>query len=343
MKSAALSVLVVVVFAASIIVILDRISPRPRPEPVAPVPAPEAKTPATDPALLKKLATIEGRIKAMADGLRAPVDASESRSADAAAPLTMSQRVEAIEASLFDFEKNARREIRLLYDKTRQRFDEIDAKLEGLTSRPATPAERAKFVADLKNQGVLYQEDAKRFTVQGLFAQPTRELEFLAVGDGGRAHEALIVLDAVPSALKRAALDLGLKPGRAADFTTNRPPEGDGLYVYVGWKGRPAPVRIERLVMNRKTGKTAREVPLVYIGSRDIVKEVTWDTYNAADVYKNIIGLTWNYSGDMIFAASDPTGDDEYAWGPNLDLLPPPETPLVMTFAKEPIAEWESP
>ena len=341
MKAAAISVLVVVAFAASMIVILDRISPRERK--ASPDPAPEAKAPAVDPALLKKLAAIEGRIKAMADGLRAPVDSAESRSADAAAPLTMSQRVEAIEASLFDFEKNARREIRLLYDKTRQRFDEIDAKLEGLASRPATPEERVKFVADLKNQGVLYDETAKRFTVRGLFAQPTRELEFLAVGDGGRAHEALIVMDVVPSAIKRAALDLGLKPGRAADFSTNRPPEGDGLYVYVGWKGRPAPVRIERLVMNRKTGKTAREVPLVYLGSREIVKEVTWDTYNAADVYKNVIGLTWNYSGDTIFAASDPTGDDEYAWGPNLDLLPPPETPLVMTFAKERITEWESP
>jgi hypothetical protein len=337
MKAVAQSLFVLVTLAAGVIVVLERFSPRKSEAAAAAVAAPAA----LDPAAMKRLASIEARIKNMADGLRQAPDPTESRSADAASPLTVAQRLEAIEASLFDFEKNARRELRLLYDKTRQRFDEIDAKLEGLTSRPATPEERAKLAADLKEQGVAYDPTAKTFEVWGMFVQPTRELEFLAVGDGGRAHEALIMMNATPSAMKRAAVDMGLKPGRAADFSTNRPPEGDGLHVYVGWKGRATPIRIEKLVRNRKTGKTARDGALVFLGSREIVKEISWDTYNAADVYKNVIGLTWNYSGDTVFAVSDPTGDDEYAWGPNLDLLPPPETPLLMTFSKERIAAWE--
>jgi hypothetical protein len=337
MKAVALSILAVVAFAASAIVILERVAPRDRGA-AKQEPAPPA-APTTDPQLLKRLAGIETRLKSLADGLR-PAPA-ESRGSDEGPPLTVPQRLEAIEASLFDFERNARRELRQLYDKTRQRFDEVDVKLAELTSRPATPAQRAKFVEDLAKQGVLHDPAAKRFEVKGEFGQPTRVLEFIAVGEGGRAHESLTILNVVPSAMKRAAVDLGLKPGKAADFTQGRPPEGEGMYVYAAWEGRARPVRAEKLVRNTKTGGQLTAGPLVYIGSREFVKEVSWDTYFAADVYQNLVGIVWKYSGDMVFAASEPAGDDEYIWAPNPDLVPAPGTALRMIFCMEPVAEWD--
>jgi hypothetical protein len=284
---------------------------------------------------------IEKRLAVVAAGLVGEQDPSIRRSPDAAAPSTVAQRLEAIEASLFDFERHVRRETRLLYDKTRLRFDELDAKLAAMTAKPRTPEERAKLVEDLATQGVVYDPAKKRFEVKGGFGRPTRVLEFLAVAPGGRSHESLLVLDVVPSAMKKAADDMGIPKGRPADFTTNRAPEGDGLFAYVAWEGRDVPVRVENLVKNMRTGKTLKPGPLVYIGSRDIVKEVSWDVFFAADVYYNVVGLTWNFSGDMVFNAADEEGVDEHVWVVNEEVAPPPETPCRMIFSKEPVAEWE--
>lgn len=347
MKNAALSLLAVVAFAASTLVIVDRLRPPPSQSPSGPPATPSgaptsqpARSADADAAVLKRLAAVEASLKSLAALLRPEAD--PTRPADAAPPPSITQRLEELETAVFDLERNARREIRLLYDKTRRRFDELDAAVEKITAKPATPEDKAKVVADLATKGVALDVAARRIEVKGQCGHPMRVLEFLAAAPGGPTHESLFVVDALPSALHRAAKELGLAQGAGPNFETGKPPSGDGLYVYVTWEGRPTPVRIERLVKSQKSGEKLRAGPLVFVGSRSFLKDDTWEAYYAADVYKNLVGLTFNYSADSVFAPSDPACADEHVWIPDADAMPPSETEVRLIFTAEAVPAWDA-
>ncbi|HYC79091.1 MAG TPA: YdjY domain-containing protein [Planctomycetota bacterium] len=335
MKQAAVALFVTLVVAASTLVILNRLRP--------PMEARSA-----DAQIAVRLSALEGQIRKLAEGSSpAPFrpdsrPAGESGDGEKLKGMTVNQRLDSIEIALFDFERTARREIRLTYEETRKRIDQLEAHLLALLAKPLSPEQEKDEIAALAKKGVKLDLAAGRFEVEAVAARPTRQLEFLGVAEGGRAHESLLLLNVTPSAMKRAAEKLGLKPGRAADFQAGKPPEGDGLYTYVAWEGRPKPIRIEKLVLNTKTGNTVKAGPLVFIGSRTFYHQTTFEPIFAADVYNDVIALTWNFSGDCVFGASDEHGHDEYIWAPNPDLAPAPGTPTTLTFCKAPVPDWDA-
>jgi hypothetical protein len=328
MKSVGLTVLAAIAFAACTIVILERLKPREAPAPAA-----------ADPALHKRLVALEAKLAACVR----LIGGSESRPADVSPPPSVGQRLEDIETSLFDFERDVRREMRLLYDKTRMRFDELDARLEGLTSRPATPEDRARTAGDLKSKGVILDAAAKRFEIKGLAGHPSRVLEFLAATPGGPTHESLFVLpEVLPSAVHRATRELGLAPGKGPNLEAGRPPQGDGLYLYVAWEGRATPIRIEKLIRNQRSGERLKLAPFVFVGSRQVLRDDTWDSHYAADVYKHVVGLTFNYSGDSVFAPVDEACADEHVWIPDAETVPEPETEVRLIFSVDAVPAWDA-
>ena len=142
--------------------------------------------------------------------------------------------------------------------------------------------------------------------------------------------------------MHRAAKDLGLTPGTGPNPEMLKPPLGAGLFVYVAWEGRPTPIRIEKLVKNQKSGERLKAGPLVFVGSRTFLKDDTWDAYYAADVYKNVLGLTFNYSADSVFAPDDPDCADEHVWIPDAELIPEPETAVRIIFSLEAVPSWDA-
>lgn len=133
-------------------------------------------------------------------------------------------------------------------------------------------------------------------------------VEFLLISEAsGHGYEALLTSKCKPSDLHRALEFIGLKPGAPTDPKALRFwPKGERVRVSVIPK-TPAdpqakPVRIEKMVLNPKTGETMPEVGLVFTGSK-------WTPSNenpavkvyAADVTEpNSIASTYNESTTVL-------------------------------------------
>ena len=88
--------------------------------------------------------------------------------------------------------------------------------------------------------------------------QPTRVLEFVAVGSGGNAYESLLVVNAKPSALKRALEMMGVAEAPDPPYDAAKLPKEMGVYLYVTWPDRKTPIRLEKLLLNNVDRQAAR-------------------------------------------------------------------------------------
>lgn len=132
----------------------------------------------------------------------------------------------------------------------------------------------------LVRPGLLADRKARRITVWGaaisLFKGDPIEF-FLIPANSGKDYEALAVAFIRPSHLDEALRFIGMKPGRGVNFSLLRFwPKGERVIVTVDWDEPPAGgdgktkrrrVRIERLVLNKRTGRALPAIGLVYSGS----------------------------------------------------------------------------
>jgi hypothetical protein len=88
---------------------------------------------------------------------------------------------------------------------------------------------------------------------------------------GQKAHETVVTIEAKPSAVHQALVDLGLKPGQPVMGESKNPPQGPDVNVYLempGADGQPRRVAIDRAMVDPKTGKTfPRSVKFRFTGS----------------------------------------------------------------------------
>ena len=119
---------------------------------------------------------------------------------------------------------------------------------------------------------VLVDVAAREVSVGGVI-NDVPVLEWVANTEGGmKAYESAISADTNAIAFNTALLLIGLDQSRARVPTRHFdpiPPEGDPVEVWVEWRaGAPAQrVRIEQLLLDRRTGTTLPEGPWVYTGS----------------------------------------------------------------------------
>ena len=75
---------------------------------------------------------------------------------------------------------------------------------------------------------------------------------------GKKAHETVVTIDALPSAVHKALLSLGLKPGAPVMGESNEPPKGPDVTVYLeitGPDGAPRRVSIDRILVDMRNKK----------------------------------------------------------------------------------------
>jgi hypothetical protein len=75
---------------------------------------------------------------------------------------------------------------------------------------------------------------------------------------GKKAHETVVTIEAKPSAVHKALLDLGLKPGAPVMGESKEPPQGPEVSLYLeltGPDGEPRRVPIEKTMVDMKNGK----------------------------------------------------------------------------------------
>ena len=284
--------------------------------------------------LVKRLEAIENRLK------EAP---SETQPAAKKLPKGLKERIDGVEAQVWDSERAIRKDLKMIFERLVQRLDDIAAKAgpkkPGSTSDPA--AKKALF-AKLETMGIRVDEKQGMIVLNGEFGQPTRSLEFTAVAPGGMAHESMMVIDVIPSALKVALEALGLKEVPDADPDTGEyPPNADGVYIYVSWDGLKKPKRLEDLLLNTETRESLDRCKWLFTASLTYTNKRTWERVFQADVARNLISLSWAYAPACILACPDKATINENIWQPLDAACPPPGTKLKILLTTKPRPQWD--
>jgi len=100
-------------------------------------------------------------------------------------------------------------------------------------------------------------------------------IEYLAVAEGGKEYESILVLKCKPEAIYDALVKLGLKKGQAAQYDDDKKkhilPKGPMVRLFMEWKdkgGQTKRFRAEELIRNVNTKKPMWNVGWVFTGSR---------------------------------------------------------------------------
>lgn len=205
-------------------------------------------------------------------------------------------------------------------------------------SGPTSPAAPSPAPADdfqklLASLGVGYQPGEKRLELAGTINMQKGLIEVLACAAGGKTHEALIVLDCVPSGVHAGLLALGLKAGTPVETGTEadyRAPAGDPVIVEVAWKtaaGEERRRRAEDLIWNEAKKAAMEHVAWLFTGS--FTQSVTGDDKDAAyaaDYVKSII--TTYHDPSTVLENPLPDGRDDTLYFVNERETPPAGTPV---------------
>lgn len=180
-------------------------------------------------------------------------------------------------------------------------------------------------------------------------------LEYLLVMPHGAAHEALFTTSVDPEVLNTALLTLGVAPGINADWAPKDPaptqeeinagtspydvrvPEGDGLFLYAGWReGDEVHLhRIEDLVRDRFRGRTLRRHRFVYLGSAMTQRGPDEPARFAASTDGNLINVSFFKAGHTLLTTALEECVDQSAWLANAWLLPPVGSKVLLVFSRE--------
>ena len=120
---------------------------------------------------------------------------------------------------------------------------------------------------------------------------PETILEFFAVGQLGKTHESLIMLDAEPIHIQLALLRLNLNPGMNLTVEGDpHLPRGDPVELWVEWERGEQIIRhrAEELVWNAMTKQPMQQTHWVFTGGRLIRNQFTTQLFhNIIAVYRD--------------------------------------------------------
>jgi hypothetical protein len=224
------------------------------------------------------------------------------------------------------------------------------------TETAAQAPDVARLVAALAEHSVHLDPERKLVSIPVDVDVRDDLLEYLLVGPAGAAHESAFVTPVQASVLNTALLALALEPGTNAVWRPKdpppseaemragasaydvRPPEGDALYLYVGWRtaGETYFFRVEDLLRHLSTGASMRRHAWVYLGSRMVPKGRTGaegERVFAADVYQNLVNISFFSDGYTLLTAALPECVEQTTWMVNAWLVPERGTRLAMVFS----------
>jgi hypothetical protein len=155
------------------------------------------------------------------------------------------------------------------------------AALAGLMCQFAVQAD------EKESSGIVVDKDKRTVTVNAKIAPrkiddprykeiyPIEVIACWPFPKGQKAHETVITIDAKPSAVHKALVDLGLKPGKPVVGAKSGEAQGPEVGIFLQFKGpddQPKKVPIEQTLIDPKTGKKMPKVKWRFTGS--IMKKV---------------------------------------------------------------------
>lgn len=223
---------------------------------------------------------------------------------------------------------------------------------------PAGPpsAAREELVRSFADEGVRIEPDEGWCAIPVTVGVPEDLLEYLLVGPAGAGHESLFRTDLRPSILNTAFLALGVETGTNARWFPKEPPpsdeeiaagvsayevvppEGDGLYLYAGWRSGEEVYwyRVEDLIRNLASGRSMRRHAWVFLGSRMVPdpRRPREAQVFAADIYQNLVNVSFFSEGYTLLTAALPECLEQTIWVANAWIVPAEGEPVTLVFAR---------
>jgi len=158
---------------------------------------------------------------------------------------------------------------------------------------------------------------------------------------GKKAHETVVTIDAKPSAVHQALVDLGLKPGAPVMGESKDPPQGPAVKLYIeftGPDGEAKKISIDRTMVD-KNGKTfPKSVEWRFTGSVLSKPDPTkGDTIYGADMSGTLIAI-FPVTDQTVFQTSLTMAEEKYLkLEINTKLMPKEGTPVKLVIELPPV------
>src|SRR3989304_1132699 len=152
-------------------------------------------------------------------------------------------------------------------------------------------------------------------------------VEYLAVAEKGKLHEAVLIMNVEPLHLQLGLILLGLKYGRNLKYQGEpADPIGDPVNIFVEWggEGRKKRVRGEDLILNQQTEKSMSQTHWIFSGSFEV------GGVFAAQLERSLIA-TYHDPASIIDNPL-PEGADDTILYVNKELVPPVGTQVTLTI-----------
>ena len=190
----------------------------------------------------------------------------------------------------------------------------------------------------LASMGVRLDRAARTLRVDGWVNMQKGLVEVFACAPDGKTHEAVVVIDCVPSGLHAGLLALGLEPGTPVELGTDaeyKPPTGALIDIRVRWRdaaGRERIAHAEDWVWNQLEERAMHRAPWIFAGS--FLQEspgVPGERTYAANYVKSVV--TTYHDASSVIENPSVAGADDTVYYAHEAVLPPAGTPVRVEFA----------
>lgn len=234
-------------------------------------------------------------------------------------------------------------------------------------ARPAKPQTRATAKQELEKllarEGVTIDKKKGVVKAEGVVTITSDFLEFVAIGPGGKKHEALVTLRCRGSTLNAALLALALpwegkmknvdfKPVEplpteeevmnGAPTSIVVPPEGPRVYLSLSWhddKNVEKTYAIEDLILDVRADNTLRDAEWIYFGGMTAPLYRGEPPVFVADYDQNYISTYYTKPDSHLITIRHARGRFDENWWPHQDLLPPRGTPCTLLLSRQPLVK----
>jgi hypothetical protein len=153
---------------------------------------------------------------------------------------------------------------------------------------------------------------------------------------GKKAHETVVTIDVMPSAIHKALEEIGLKPGQPVMGESDKPPAGPEVKVFlevpdVGGDVRRIPM--ERALVDMKTGKQPKKLEFRFTGSAVKQADPTKPEKTYGADISGTLGVIFPVSDDTVLQTHLTMKEEKYLkLETNTKLLPKEGTPVKLVL-----------
>jgi hypothetical protein len=153
---------------------------------------------------------------------------------------------------------------------------------------------------------------------------------------GKKAHETVVTIDVMPSAVHKALEEIGLKPGQPVMGESDKPPAGPEVKVFLEVPDVGGDVRrisMERALVDMKTGKQPKKLEFRFTGSAVKQADPTKPEKTYGADISGTLGVIFPVSDDTVLQTHLTMKEEKYLkLETNTKLLPKEGTPVKLVL-----------